>query len=49
MLEFTKMTGLGNDYIYVDCTNGTKIKNVPEVTKKLSDRHFGIGADGFNR
>lgn len=47
MLEFTKMTGLGNDYIYVDCTNGTKIKNVPEVTKKLSDRHFGIGADGL--
>lgn len=47
MLEFTKMTGLGNDYIYVDCTNGTKIKNVSEVTKKLSDRHFGIGADGL--
>ena len=47
MLNFTKMTGLGNDYIYVDCTNGTKIKNIPEVAKTLSERHFGIGADGL--
>ena len=46
MLDFTKMTGIGNDYIYIDCTDGTKIKDVPEMTKKLSDRHFGIGADG---
>ena len=47
MLNFTKMTGLGNDYIYVDCTDGTKLKNIPEMAKKLSDRHFGIGADGL--
>ena len=47
MINFTKMTGLGNDYIYVDCTNGTKIKNIPELAKRLSDRHFGIGADGL--
>ena len=46
MIDFTKMTGIGNDYIYIDCTDGTKIKDVPEMTKKLSDRHFGIGADG---
>ena len=47
MLNFTKMTGLGNDYIYVDCTNGTKLNNIPEIAKKLSDRHFGIGSDGL--
>ena len=47
MLNFTKMTGLGNDYIYVDCTDGTKIKNIPEVAKTLSERHFGIGSDGL--
>ena len=47
MLNFTKMTGLGNDYIYIDCTDGTKIKNIKGLTKKLSDRHFGIGSDGL--
>ena len=47
MLNFTKMTGLGNDYIYVDCTNGTRLKNISEIAKKLSDRHFGIGSDGL--
>lgn len=47
MLNFTKMTGLGNDYIYVDCTSGVKLKNIPELTKRISDRHFGIGADGL--
>ena len=46
MLSFTKMTGLGNDYIYIDCTNGTKIKNITEVARRLSDRHFGVGSDG---
>ena len=47
MINFTKMTGLGNDYIYIDCTNGKNLKNIPEMAKKLSDRHFGIGADGL--
>ena len=46
MLNFTKMTGLGNDYVYIDCTGGTKIKNISETVRKLSDRHFGIGSDG---
>lgn len=46
MLNFTKMTGIGNDYIYIDCTDGTKIKNITDTAKALSDRHFGIGADG---
>lgn len=47
MLNFTKMTGIGNDYIYIDCTNGTKLKNIPEFAKRVSDRHFGIGSDGL--
>lgn len=46
MLHFTKMTGLGNDYIYINCMENN-LKNIPELAKKLSDRHFGIGADGL--
>lgn len=45
-LEFTKMQGLGNDYIYVDCTT-KPLKKPSEVAKKVSDRHFGIGGDGL--
>ena len=47
MLNFTKMTGLGNDYIYIDCTNGTKLRNISQMAQKLSNRHFGIGSDGL--
>lgn len=46
MLEFTKMEGLGNDYIYIDAIN-QKVKNIEKLSKKLSDRHFGIGSDGL--
>ena len=46
-MKFTKMHGCGNDYIYVD---GAKEiipqEKKPDVVKKLSDRHFGIGGDG---
>jgi len=45
-MKFTKMQGLGNDYIYVDCTQKS-IDNPSEVSKKVSDRHFGIGSDGL--
>ncbi|HEY5585145.1 MAG TPA: diaminopimelate epimerase [Ruminiclostridium sp.] len=45
-MKFTKMQGLGNDYIYVDCTQKC-IDNPSEVAKKVSDRHFGIGSDGL--
>lgn len=45
-MKFTKMQGLGNDYIYVDCTQKS-IDNISEVAKKVSDRHFGIGSDGL--
>ena len=45
-MRFTKMHGLGNDYVYV---NGfqEKIENPSEVAKYVSDRHFGIGSDGL--
>lgn len=46
MLKFTKMEGLGNDYVYVDAINQT-IENPSELSKKFSDRHFGIGSDGL--
>ena len=43
-MHFTKMHGLGNDYLYV---YGEAPENVAELSKKLSDRHFGVGADGM--
>lgn len=45
-MKFTKMQGLGNDYIYVDCTHKS-VDNPSEVAKIVSDRHFGIGSDGL--
>lgn len=46
-MHFTKMEGLGNDYIIFDCTKELKIDNPNELSKKLSNRHFGIGSDGI--
>ncbi len=46
VLEFTKMHGCGNDYIYFDCFK-QNIDNPSELSVKLSDRHFGIGGDGI--
>ncbi len=45
-MEFTKMHGIGNDYIYFNCMH-EEIKNPEELSKKLSDRHFGVGGDGI--
>ena len=45
-MKFTKMHGLGNDYIYVNCFE-EKIDNPPAVARFVSDRHFGIGSDGL--
>ena len=47
MLKFTKMEGLGNDYVYMDCTGEQTIKNIPYLAQFVSDRHFGIGSDGL--
>lgn len=45
-MEFTKMEGCGNDYVYV---NGftTRLKNPNKVSEIVSDRHFGVGSDGL--
>ncbi len=45
-MKFTKMHGIGNDYIYVNCLE-KEIANPSEVAKFVSDRHFGIGSDGL--
>lgn len=46
MIKFTKMHGLGNDYVYIDAIN-QNIENESEMAKFVSDRHFGIGSDGL--
>lgn len=45
-MKFTKMHGCGNDYVYVNCFKES-VNNPSEVSVKVSDRHFGIGADGL--
>lgn len=49
-MTFTKMQGLGNDYIYVDMFNNRfnySDEELSILSKKLSDRHFGVGSDGL--
>ena len=46
MIKFTKMEGLGNDYVYVDCTM-QNLENASNLAKIISDRHFGVGSDGL--
>lgn len=45
-MKFTKMHGCGNDYVYVNLFE-EKVDNAPELSIKVSDRHFGIGSDGL--
>lgn len=45
-MKFTKMQGLGNDYVYVNCFK-EKIDNPSEVAIKVSNRNFGVGSDGL--
>ena len=45
-MKFTKMQGIGNDYIYVNCFE-EQVINPEEVSRKISDRHFGVGSDGL--
>ena len=45
-MRFTKMHGLGNDYIYLNCMAKSP-DNPSKLSKRLSDRHFGIGSDGL--
>ncbi|RKY13832.1 MAG: diaminopimelate epimerase [Planctomycetota bacterium] len=45
-MEFTKMHGLGNDYVYVNCFSET-VGNPRDLAVAVSNRHFGIGSDGL--
>lgn len=51
-LYFTKMQGAGNDYVYVDALGSPTSLNLaetdlPDLARKISDRHFGVGGDGL--
>lgn len=45
-MKFTKMEGLGNDYVYVNCLE-EQIADPSKTAIEVSDRHFGIGSDGL--
>ena len=45
-MKFTKMHGIGNDYVYVNCFE-EKVEDPAALAKFVSDRHFGIGSDGL--
>lgn len=45
-MKFTKMEGIGNDYVYVNCFQ-EQIEDPRHVAVKVSDRHYGIGSDGL--
>lgn len=45
-IEFTKMHGCGNDYIYVDCTKG-EFFDPEKVSAEMSPRHYSVGSDGL--
>ena len=46
-MHFTKMHGAGNDYIYVDCFAQPLPQDIPDLARRISDRRFGVGADGL--
>ncbi len=51
-LFFTKMEGAGNDYVYIDSLGSptsTDVRDIhlPDLARKISDRHFGVGGDGL--
>ena len=45
-MRFTKMQGLGNDYLFIDGRRGLP-EDLPELSRRMSDRHFGAGSDGI--
>ncbi len=45
-MKFTKMHGIGNDYVYVNCFK-EEVPDPSQTAIKVSDRHFGIGSDGL--
>ncbi len=45
-MKFTKMQGIGNDYIYINCFQ-EKVEDPAALSVRLSERHFGVGSDGI--
>lgn len=45
-IDFDKMQGLGNDYVYLTCMDELPA-DMPELARRISDRHFGVGGDGM--
>lgn len=45
-MEFIKMQGLGNDYLFLNCLDGEPV-DLPGLAVRMSDRHFGAGSDGL--
>lgn len=46
-MRFTKMHGIGNDYVYVDCFHELTPRDPVSLSQAISDRHFGVGSDGL--
>jgi diaminopimelate epimerase len=46
-MRFTKMQGAGNDYIYVDCFHERVPDDPTGLSRRIADRHFGVGSDGL--
>ena len=46
-MKFAKMQGAGNDYVYIDCTQSRPAVDMAQLAIQISDRHFGVGADGL--
>jgi diaminopimelate epimerase len=45
-MKFTKMHGIGNDYVFVDCFH-ERVTNPAKIAREISDRHLGVGSDGL--
>ena len=46
-IKLTKMHGLGNDYLFINCLKEKPPKSPSRLSQAMSDRHFGIGSDGI--
>ncbi len=46
-MRFTKMQGIGNDYVYVNCFDEPLPKDPANLARRIADRHFGVGGDGL--
>ena len=46
-IEFVKMEGAGNDYVYIDLIKNSYELDFNDLAKEISQRHFGVGSDGL--